>query len=59
MIVEDENQQRMILGKKGQNIQWAIENLKVSYAKFFKKELSAFVKVVYRKNYMGREELDF
>ena len=37
--VEDENVQRMIIGKKGRNANWMRDRFKVSYAKLYKRSV--------------------
>lgn len=57
IYVQNENQQRMIIGTKGRNISWVIDHFKVQYAKLYKKEVTIEVRVVIKANIGGREEL--
>ena len=54
-MVEDENVQRMVIGKKGQNINWVRDHFKTNYAKLYSKEIEVHVRVVIRKKLMMRE----
>lgn len=49
VMVEDENVQRMIIGKKGQNINWVRNHFKTNYAKVYKKEVEVHVRVVVKR----------
>jgi GTPase Era involved in 16S rRNA processing len=55
-MVEDENVQRMIIGKKGQNINWVREHFKTNYAKIYKKEVDVHVRVTIRRETGMREQ---
>jgi GTPase Era involved in 16S rRNA processing len=37
VMVEDENVQRMVIGKQGQNINWVRDHFKTNYAKIYSK----------------------
>lgn len=54
IMVEDENVQRMVIGKKGQNINWVRDHFKTNYAKLYSKEIEVHVRVVIRKKLMMR-----
>lgn len=55
-MVEDENVQRMIIGKKGQNINWVRDHFKTNYAKIYKKTVEVHVRVTIRKEKLMREQ---
>ena len=55
IMVEDENVQRMVIGKKGQNINWVRDHFKTNYAKLYSKEIEVHVRVVIRKKLMMKE----
>ena len=50
-MVESENQQRMVLGKEGNNVKWILDRFKVYYAETYKKPCEVYVEVrVQKKN---------
>ena len=55
VMVEDENVQRMVIGKKGQNINWVRDHFKANYAKIYSKEVEIHVRVVPRKKLLMRD----
>lgn len=46
----------MIIGKKGQNINWVRDHFRTNYAKVYKKEVEVHVRVVVKKPGMMREQ---
>ena len=50
--VEDENVQRMLIGKRGRNINWMRDRFKVEWAKLKGKEVEVHVRVVIRRKVM-------
>jgi GTPase Era involved in 16S rRNA processing len=46
----------MIIGKKGQNINWVRDHFKTNYAKIYQKEVEVHVRVTIRKETMMREQ---
>ena len=40
-----ENQQRMVIGTKGSNIEGAIKHFKVLFAKYYNKEVNVYINV--------------
>lgn len=52
--------QRIVIGKKGQNINWVRDHFKSNYAKFYGAEVEVHVRVVIRKKVLTRssEEIE-
>jgi GTPase Era involved in 16S rRNA processing len=52
VMVPSEIVQRMVIGKKGQNINWVRDHFKANYAKTYGVEVEVHVRVVIRKKMM-------
>ena len=56
VMVEDENVQRMVIGKEGANIDWMRAHFRASYAKHYGVEVEIHARIMVRQKRLMRDE---